>query len=363
MKVLILSREFNADGGVVQVVSGIVRSLAAPFHPLHLPIGRRQRRAAVLEGALAPLRDNFNLVRRVLRERPDVVHLNASFNPNSLLRDGAFRLTLGLLRYRRVIVYFHGWDAAFMRRVAASRLLSSAVRGVFGKAAAVIVLSSEFKAQLTALGIPADRIHVMSTMFDGRLFRGDARQPSQGRTRLLFMSRLVAEKGVFETLEGFAAALQDGCDAELTVAGDGPARTAAEARAAALGIASRVTFTGYLRGEEKARVLEQSDVFVFPTRYPEGCPVVLLEAMAAGAYLVTSRAGGIADIVRDGEHGIVLEATDAESVRQALRRALEDPRREAIRAHNRQAAWQQFEAGRVTPRIEALYRRVGAMQA
>ncbi len=360
MKVLILSRDFSADGGVVQVVAAIVRSLTAPFRPLHLAVGRRAHAIPALEGALAPLRDNFNLVRRVLRERPDVVHLNASFNPNSLLRDGAFRMTLGLLRFRRVIVYFHGWDPRFMRRVAASHSLAAAVRTVFGKAAAIVVLSTAFKAQLAALGIPAGRIHVMSTMFDGRLFRGGGDGPPHQRARLLFMSRLVAEKGVFEVLEGFAGALGEGIDAELIVAGDGPARAAAEARAAMPDLVGRVRFTGYVRGDDKAQVLEAADLFVFPSRYPEGCPVVLLEAMAVGAYLITSRAGGIADIVRDGEHGIVLEATDAHHVKDAICRALADSRMAEIRAHNREAAWSQFEAHRVTRKMEVLYRQVGA---
>lgn len=360
MKVLILSRDFSADGGVVQVVSAIARSLTTAFRPVHLAVGRRATGLRVVEGALAPLRDNFNLARRVLSEHPDVVHLNASFNLNSLLRDGAFRLTLGLLRFRRVVVYFHGWDASHMRRVAGSRWFAAAVRMVFGKAAAIIVLSSEFKAQLMALGIPGERIHVMSTMFDGRLFERADEPFAHERLRLLFMSRLIPEKGVFEVLEAVAGVLGEGYDAELVVAGDGPARRGAEARATELGIADRVRFTGYVRGAEKANVLMNADIFVFPTRYSEGCPVVLLEAMAAGAYLITNRAGGIADIIKDGEHGILLDTADAKSVQTALRKALRDPRMMQVRAHNRDAAWRHFEAHRVTPKIEAVYRQVGA---
>jgi glycosyltransferase involved in cell wall biosynthesis len=144
----------------------------------------------------------------------------------------------------------------------------------------------------------------------------------------------------------------------LILAGDGPAKAAVEARAAELGVAD-VSFPGYVQGPDKAQELLDADLYVLATYHGEGCPVSLLEAMAAGVPCITSTIGGIPDVFQDGVNGLMLETVTVASVEEALDKLLGDPeKRSLIGAGNRVEAWEKYESHNATPRIESLYERV-----
>jgi glycosyltransferase involved in cell wall biosynthesis len=97
---------------------------------------------------------------------------------------------------------------------------------------------------------------------------------------------------------------------------------------------------------------------IIPSHFPDPCPTVALEAMAAGVPVVGSRIGGLPDIVVDGETGVLVEAGDAAALRTALCRVLEnEPERKRMARAAAQRA-PQFMASAVIPRIEAVYQRV-----
>jgi glycosyltransferase involved in cell wall biosynthesis len=112
----------------------------------------------------------------------------------------------------------------------------------------------------------------------------------------LFLGRLSREKGADRAI----ATLPDGVT--LLIAGAGPERGALEAQARAL--AGRVRFLGEVRGREKRDLLAAADLLVAPSR-EEGAPTVILEALAAGLPVVATRAGGIPELVSDGETAIL----------------------------------------------------------
>lgn len=141
---------------------------------------------------------------------------------------------------------------------------------------------------------------------------------------VLFVGRLDAVKGVPLLLEAFAAARARHPEARLTVVGDGPARAALEAQAAALGIAGATTFTGYRSQEEVAALLEEADMLVLPS-FAEGLPVVLMEAMASRIPVIASGVAGVPELVQDGVSGFVVPAGDVETLTVRLEKLLADP--------------------------------------
>ena len=141
---------------------------------------------------------------------------------------------------------------------------------------------------------------------------------------VLFIGRLDAVKGVPLLLEAFAGARARYPDARLTVVGDGPARAALEAQAAALGIAGATTFTGYKAQGEVAALLEEADMLVLPS-FAEGLPVVLMEAMASRIPVIASGVAGVPELVQDGVSGFVVPAGDVETLTVRLERLLGDP--------------------------------------
>lgn len=309
---------------------------------------------------LRMLRDGWQLVRAIRRTRPDVIHLNPSLD-RAIVRDGLYLLLARLVHRGPLVVFIHGWTDGYEEKISRSALLVWLFRFVFGPASQVYVLAAKFRDRLIAWGLDPARIRATSTMYDAAQFEGLQRRrpvPAQpNELQLLFMSRLVPRKGALESLEAFAKLSDAEPGIRFVCAGDGPARPALEAAAKALQHDGGVHFPGFVRGAEKAQLLLDSDIFVFPTYYGEGCPVSLLEAMAAGLPVLTADAGGIADLFDTGAKGILLAARpDAAAVAAALRsmsRDVDELRRMGL--ENQALASTRFEARAWCRTLEADY--------
>jgi glycosyltransferase involved in cell wall biosynthesis len=140
---------------------------------------------------------------------------------------------------------------------------------------------------------------------------------------LVFVGRLVSEKGIDLLLEALALLGRRGCRPRLTVVGDGPEREALETQAAALGLADRVAWAGVVTGAALAELLCRHRVLAVPSRYQEPFGIVALEGMACGCFVVGSAGGGLADAIGPG--GVTFPNGDATALAQALTLALERP--------------------------------------
>ncbi|MEA1049009.1 glycosyltransferase family 4 protein [Lamprobacter modestohalophilus] len=142
--------------------------------------------------------------------------------------------------------------------------------------------------------------------------------------RLLFLGRLKdIDKGVFWLPEILARLPEHAV--RLSVAGDGPDRTALEDRCAGLG--ERIRFLGRVPPEQVPALAASHDVFLFPSRF-EGLPLTLVEAMAAGCVPVATRIKGVTDfVVRDGHTGLLFPIGDVEAAAASIRTLVDDPSR------------------------------------
>jgi glycosyltransferase involved in cell wall biosynthesis len=154
--------------------------------------------------------------------------------------------------------------------------------------------------------------------------------------------------------------------ATFVIAGDGPERSELERLAGRLGIAERVHFTGWLQNPYP--LLASMDVVVL-TSIAEGFGLVLVEAMALGRPVVATAAGGVSEVVRDGETGIVVPAPDPASLAAAILRLLRDPSLgQAFGTRGREVARAEFSEQAMCDRAEQVYsstieRRRGAPPA
>lgn len=354
-RALILSPDPGRQGGVRDFVEGFKSRLRPPVRAEGFRVGRHGRIGGVV-GAFA---DAVRLFSQ-LASRPDVVHLNPSLN-KAIVREALAMLALRLRGMRSVLVFIHGWDMQWEKRIDESFVWRWLLRRAYGRAPRIVVLAERFREKLLKWGFARGQVAVMTTFFDGAQFDGLVRDRRDEAVQLLFLSRFVRAKGGYEVIEAFARVASDYPELRLVCAGDGPDAGGMKALAQQLGVAERVEFPGFVSGEAKARLLLDSDVFVLPTSYGEGCPVSLLEAMASGMAVVTAAAGGIPEVFRDGENGILLQRVSADAVEAGLRCLLEDPRaRQTIGEHNRQQAWARFEAATVSAQVVGLYREVAA---
>lgn len=359
LKVLVISPRPYGGGGVAHFVDVLTRHLGSGIEVESFLVGRRDDRLGSLFRPVLPVYDALRLAVRLLRRRHDVYHLNPSLLPLSVLRDGLFLIVLRIFRRPGLLVFFHGWNADFYQRIRNSRIWSALFRFAYGNASRILVLASAFKHEIEALGLPSGTVRVMTTMFEGNAFRQVSRSRNDAEVRVLFLSRLVAAKGVYQLLEAFRELSLSHSNCRLIMAGDGPEGQGARAWCLRHGLQERVRFPGYVKGNEKAQLLADSDIFVLPTSHGEGCPIALLEAMAAQLPVIVTAKGGIPDIVCPDVNGIVLESPASEAIRAALERLVNDSElRSVMGGKNKIDAWHRYEAAIVTARVESHYRDV-----
>jgi glycosyltransferase involved in cell wall biosynthesis len=138
----------------------------------------------------------------------------------------------------------------------------------------------------------------------------------------LFLGRLSREKGLPVLLEAASRAPE----ATIRIAGEGPEREALEREAAARSLRS-VRFTGYLDGEELTRALRSCRALLLPSEYDDNSPLVIYEAFAAGKPVIAADRGGIPEMVKDGETGLLFPSGDGDALAAAMRVLYADPAR------------------------------------
>jgi len=136
---------------------------------------------------------------------------------------------------------------------------------------------------------------------------------------LVFAGRLGPQKAVGVLL----AALADVDGVSLVVAGDGPERTALERRAAELGLDGRVRFVGSVPRETVLRLFRAADASVLPSAW-ENFPHTVVEALAVGCPVIATSVGGVPEVVRDGENGLLVAPNDAAALGEAIERFFTD---------------------------------------
>ena len=148
--------------------------------------------------------------------------------------------------------------------------------------------------------------------------------PGPKALRVLCVGRLVPEKGQLILVRAVALMLERGVAVELVLVGDGPARAGLEREVSRLGLADHVEVLGALGTDRVAEQYAHADVFCLAS-FAEGVPVVLMEAMAAGLPVVTTRIAGIAELVDDGVCGRVVTPGRPEPIADALQLLAVDP--------------------------------------
>ena len=147
----------------------------------------------------------------------------------------------------------------------------------------------------------------------------------------MYFGRLEWEKGVHDLLAALPRVRRAFAGTRLVVAGQGRQAAALVEQSRKLRVRRSVDFVGHLPDRALVALLAAADVVVLPSRY-EPFGIVALEAAAAGAPLVASTAGGLAELVVDGVTGLSVTPGDVDGIASAVRTVLSDPARAARRA-------------------------------
>lgn len=147
------------------------------------------------------------------------------------------------------------------------------------------------------------------------------------RTRVLFLSNLIAEKGADTFFELSLRLFADYPELRFTIAGSAADSSVREdlIRAVSSSGAPNIEFWGHAEADQKWLLLSQAKVLVFPTRYPfEAQPLTIIEAMSVGTPTIAFDVGGIRDIVGGRRPGMLVDANDSDALELRLRSYLDD---------------------------------------
>lgn len=161
--------------------------------------------------------------------------------------------------------------------------------------------------------------HVILNAYDDSTFGPMPRWADKDRS-LVFLGRLVSQKGCDTLIEALSSLAECGKRPDLTVIGDGPDRAALERQAEQGGVAKQVRFLGRMTGQALAAELCRYRVMVVPSRYEEPFGIVALEGLASGCVLIVSERGGLVDAI--GEHGMTFPNGDADALADRLKQVL-----------------------------------------
>jgi glycosyltransferase involved in cell wall biosynthesis len=343
-----------------------------------------------LQREVAPWRDGaaYRRIKQLIREyRPDIVHTHAA-------KAGAVgRMAAAQLGVKAIVHTFHGHVFHSYFGPVRTALYKNIERYLALRSSRIIAISEQQRAELvnTYRICAADKVSVIPLGFDLSRFREDRERKrsifravygvAENEVAIGIVGRLVPIKNHDLFLEVIAG-LQQRTSKRIRafIVGDGEERGRLEERARTLGIqmvagpqfngraladeradrpavpSATLTFTSWLK--EVDIVNAGLDIAVL-TSLNEGTPVSLIEAQAAGRPIVSTRVGGIADVVDDGGTALLRPSGDAEGLRNDLLRLVEDV---ALRERMGDAGWplvaERFHYTRLVNDMADLYNRI-----
>ena len=219
------------------------------------------------------------------------VHSPLFLGPAAVIARRRYGITAPL------VVHCHHWEPR--------RGTAALERWVLRQADRIIVDSAFVQRQLVGQGIDAGEIAVVYCGAEAPPAVSTGVMDTLGlrdKKIVLSIGPLILRKNPLEMLTIFRRVAEDIHDAVLVWVGDGPLRAKCQAKADYLGFGHRVRFPGYLSEASKAELLHNADVFAFTSEL-EGCPLAVLEAMAAGVPVVAWDAASLPELVVEGETG------------------------------------------------------------
>jgi glycosyltransferase involved in cell wall biosynthesis len=299
-------------------------------------------------------------VHRAWAFRPNV-HILEEMSLSNLMISLSFCLSTAIILFKKRkeydLVHFHGaslplitnilplklYGKKVVAKVAAAKLGTEAgsLHGKYSflgqiliwmlrKVDCFIATSEEIKEGLLNDGYNRNKIVKIPNLIDQSVFypfdektREQVRKDLgfSGETIATFTGRLVEGKGIGVLLAAWKKVAIDFNDICLFILGQGPFEKPSKKLCQELGIEEKVRFIGLVNDVRK--YLAISDLFVFPSLH-EGFPNSVLEAMACGLPVISTRIGGVIDVIKNGENGLLVEPGNVDQLADALKRLISD---------------------------------------
>jgi glycosyltransferase involved in cell wall biosynthesis len=307
--------------------------------------GRNDSSASKVSKLLGVIRKAVNIVKEMYRFSPDILYLNSRFEPVGTTRDYITVLIIKLLYARRVkiVIKTHGSDASilqsnsfFYRRMVVP-YLEKHVDAWFFLSSEEREIIRQYNSRL------ADKIFITANIVDpdrsvASLEFRRKYELDNDKFKVLFVGRIVREKGVFSLLKSIPL-LDCKEDCQFLFVGDGPDMKELVQLAQTLNVTRYTRFLGFIPDSECDHFYANADMLAFPTFFNEGFPMALFKSVAAGLPIITTRIRAAKDHLSAPDNVLWVDGESAESVAEAINTLYRNHGlRAAMSANNRQIA-------------------------
>lgn len=310
MKICMIVPDKNVKGGIATVVNGyrangFGEEYSISYVESYCNGGKIQKLNKAICGYV-------QFIKGLWKDRPNIVHIHSSFGP-SFWRKLPF---IYMADWADIPVINHIHGAEFEEFYSnASNLKKKLIKKVYLKCKILIALSKEWQSKLELI-VPKEKIAVIEN------YCIIPKTIAPKKKQILFLGEIGERKGCFDIPAIYAEIIRAEKEIPLLIGGDGEIKKMQELFGKEEA-EDNVSFLGWVRSEEKDRLLRESSIFLFPS-YNEGMPMALLEAMAYGLAIVTTNVGGIPRLIEDAVDGFICEPGDVHGMSKKIIELLED---------------------------------------
>jgi len=293
----------------------------------------------------------LRLIGLLFRRRVGLVHCHAAMK-RSFWRKSLFALVSRSVGVP-VVFHLHGSEMkTFVENQPA--LLQRLIGWILAKQSVVAVLSVSWLRYVKSIS-PLANVEILLNYVELPELRSIAAGVNDADVEVLFLGVVGTRKGVYDLLPAFKDALAQVPALRLVIGGNGDVDRA-RALAVELKIENSVVFAGWVNGEAKEDLLRRAQIYVLPS-YNEGLPVSLLEAMSWQVPVISTRVGGIPELVREGVDGLLINAGDRTALSSAIIELAQNATlRQKMGIEARDQVERNFSKRVVLSKLEELYR-------
>lgn len=292
----------------------------------------------------------FQAIRFCRKNKFDILHVHWPFP------HGIWGYWAGKLTNTPMVLTFHGAELLLANKFP---LVSGSLRHTLKHCRGITCNSSFTASKIAKLTGKEINVIPFGTTIELKPVEKKKEKPVKD---LLCAGRMIQRKGITYLLQALPK-ISEKVDVHLHLVGDGDQRTTLEKQVAEAGLQDQVTFYGIVSNEELSRHYAEADVFVLPAIVDdrgdtEGLGVVLVESLCYGTPVVASHVGGIPDVIKNGETGLLVEQKNPQALADAVIDLLEHPEKaEQLVEQGLKHAQSYFDWQRITGLLLGVYKR------
>lgn len=242
-------------------------------------------------------------------DKVSLIHMHMSMRGSFFRKLIIFRIAK--LKKIPTIIHLHGSE--FKEFYDSSPdIVKKLIKYLFDSVSCIIVLSNSWKKYISSL--TANQIYIINN-FVPDIYNDETKQLNRRRVNMLYLGVFGERKGIYDLLTVFAEINEQVKGVKLICAGNGEIEQVNQ-KIKELNLSNKVINLGWISGEKKINVLNESAIFVLPS-YNEGLPMAIIEAMSCSMAVVATNVGGIPEIV-DKQTGVLINPGNIVQLKKAL---------------------------------------------